>query len=359
MEWPGFPSVGETGREKLRQGTPAWSHLPFDSGIFLSERNLLFAGGVIGGTGTGERGGLFVHAPWPNIQNRIYKIAGIMLNPPEAPACVACDQNRNYLLADADTNRYAPTNHQSIMNRHDGTGQTPKSASRGSITHRFHPFSFIIQPFQASLSPQPRFRPPVQRHPEKANSYQRWICIPVALTLCISTILANTYGQDAASQVTTPTNPSSAAPGILEPVPVETTSSKASASSPVDLKGENSSGSGLPATPVPFPHADPPLQHKEQLPLPHRSEDSSAGAELGIVHEAWFHFFGALAETIAVGATLLLALVVVRLEFLAHTLSAIEHSVAERFHNIDEHDEYHADTASDHFLNNRWKDPLK
>ena len=25
---------------------------------FLSERNLLFAGGVIGGTGTGERGGL-------------------------------------------------------------------------------------------------------------------------------------------------------------------------------------------------------------------------------------------------------------------------------------------------------------
>ncbi len=62
------------------------------------------------------------------------------------------------------------------MNRPVSLCRTPSLPPRRAGTPLNHPFSFVIHPSTPSFPPDPltpRFRAPLQRPPEKANSYQK------------------------------------------------------------------------------------------------------------------------------------------------------------------------------------------
>lgn len=73
------------------------------------------------------------------------------------------------------------------------------------------------------------------------------------------------------------------------------------------------------------------------------------------MHDSWYYYFSSLAQTIAAGSALLVALAVIRLQALANSLNAIERSLADVFHNIGKGDDYRRQ-ASAHFLNEDWGD---
>jgi hypothetical protein len=71
------------------------------------------------------------------------------------------------------------------------------------------------------------------------------------------------------------------------------------------------------------------------------------------MHNSWFYYFSSLAQTIAAGSALLVAIAVIRLQALANSLNAIERSVAEVFYNIGKQDDYQHRTSAC-FLNEDW-----
>jgi hypothetical protein len=73
------------------------------------------------------------------------------------------------------------------------------------------------------------------------------------------------------------------------------------------------------------------------------------------IHEIWFFYLSSLAITITAGATLLVALIILKMQSLSISLTAIERLVAEAFKEIRKLDDY-LQRASDHFLNERWTD---
>jgi hypothetical protein len=75
--------------------------------------------------------------------------------------------------------------------------------------------------------------------------------------------------------------------------------------------------------------------------------------ETNTIENSWFYYFSSLAQTIAAGSALLVALVVIRLQNLSTLLNSIEHAIAEAFYNINEQDEYR-NQAFAYFLEERW-----
>jgi hypothetical protein len=73
-----------------------------------------------------------------------------------------------------------------------------------------------------------------------------------------------------------------------------------------------------------------------------------------MIEDSWFYYFSSLAQTIAAGLALLVALVVIRLQNLSNSLNVIERSVAEAFYQIGKQDDYRSQ-ASPHFLNEHWR----
>lgn len=91
--------------------------------------------------------------------------------------------------------------------------------------------------------------------------------------------------------------------------------------------------------------------------LPSRQEAGSLeiGAEVdtAVMQNAWFYYFSSLAQTIAAGSALLVALAVLRLQALENALYSIERTLGSIFLHIGKQDDYHSE-ASCHFVNTKW-----
>lgn len=83
--------------------------------------------------------------------------------------------------------------------------------------------------------------------------------------------------------------------------------------------------------------------------------ESLAPADAGIILDSWFYYFSSLAQTIAAGSVLLVALAVIRLQALTNSLNAIERSVAEAFYHIGKQDDYRSQAFAN-FLDEQWTD---
>ncbi len=65
-----------------------------------------------------------------------------------------------------------------------------------------------------------------------------------------------------------------------------------------------------------------------------------------MMHDSWFYYFSSLAQTIAAGSALLVALAVIRLQALANSLNAIEGSIAKAFFKIGRQSNYRRQAAA-------------
>ena len=72
-----------------------------------------------------------------------------------------------------------------------------------------------------------------------------------------------------------------------------------------------------------------------------------------MIENSWFYYFSSLAQTVAAGSALLVALAIIRLQNLENSLISIERSISEAFYNIAEFDNYRKQ-ASIYFLNEEW-----
>jgi hypothetical protein len=75
--------------------------------------------------------------------------------------------------------------------------------------------------------------------------------------------------------------------------------------------------------------------------------------ELGVMQNAWFYYFSSLAQTIAGGSALLVALTVLRLQALENSLYSVERLLSLIFNHIGKQNEYNSE-ASHYFLNAQW-----
>ena len=96
-------------------------------------------------------------------------------------------------------------------------------------------------------------------------------------------------------------------------------------------------------------------------PVPPDGDNESAGTppelpappDANIMLDSWFYYFSSLAQTIAAGSALLVALAVIRLQALASSLNEIQHQVGETFFEIGRHGDYSKGAFKD-FLNDQW-----
>lgn len=78
----------------------------------------------------------------------------------------------------------------------------------------------------------------------------------------------------------------------------------------------------------------------------------------GIVFDSWFYYFSSLAQTIAAGSALLMALALIRLQTISNSLLSIERSIAEVFYHA-EIQHIYQNSASIYYYRNHWKEYLK
>jgi hypothetical protein len=76
------------------------------------------------------------------------------------------------------------------------------------------------------------------------------------------------------------------------------------------------------------------------------------------VHDAWLSYFSCLAVTTMAASTLLVALVIIRIQSISNSLINVEKSLHEAFYKIDRLDDYLGNT-SQHSLNEHWTDYFK
>ncbi len=82
---------------------------------------------------------------------------------------------------------------------------------------------------------------------------------------------------------------------------------------------------------------------------------SSESQDAKITLNSWYYYFSSLAQTIAAGSALLVALAVIRIQALDNKLDSIVDKVAKAFNDIGKQDDYHSE-ALPHFLNEKWTD---
>lgn len=74
---------------------------------------------------------------------------------------------------------------------------------------------------------------------------------------------------------------------------------------------------------------------------------------VNIMYDSWFYYFSSLAQAIAAGSALLVALAVIKLQVLVSRLNVVEHSVAELLYSIGKQDDYRSRLFA-YFLNDDW-----
>lgn len=65
-----------------------------------------------------------------------------------------------------------------------------------------------------------------------------------------------------------------------------------------------------------------------------------------MIENIWLYYFSTMAQTIAAASALMIALLIIRLQFLSNSLNDIQHLIAEIFFRIAKSNEYHTITSS-------------
>jgi hypothetical protein len=73
-----------------------------------------------------------------------------------------------------------------------------------------------------------------------------------------------------------------------------------------------------------------------------------------MIENSWFYYFSSLAQAVAACSALLVAIALIRLQYLTNALNAIERLIAEAFYRITEHAVYQKE-ASPYHLNESWR----
>ena len=70
--------------------------------------------------------------------------------------------------------------------------------------------------------------------------------------------------------------------------------------------------------------------------------------------DSWYYYFSSVAQTIAAASALLMALALIRLQYLSNGLQDVQRLLAEAFFRVARQDEYRRD-VSPHFLREEWQ----